>query len=198
MSLLVASEPDSTVGGEKDLLFLISLLDKEDKVEFVKVFSSDFREMVAENKLSKTAYYKFLNGYAPSDERVLQIAEMDEEAKEWIIKKVGEKAKKALEIIGRLGRGISADINCISTDNKVMVKAIFIEEDKHRIIKISGDVANNSKPNIYYHTEILINNGRILSSCSCKAGAHGFLCNHVVKLYNVYRKHVKKLRGEEE
>jgi hypothetical protein len=198
MSLLVDSEPDSTVGGEKDLLFLISLLDKEDKVEFVKAFSSDFREMVAENKLSKTAYYKFLNGYAPSDERVLQITEMNEEAKEWIIKKVGEKAKKALEIIGRLGRDISADTNCISTDDKVRVKAIFIEGDNHGIIKISGDVASNSKPNTYYHAEILINNGRIRFSCSCEAGARGFLCNHVVKLYNVYRKNAKKLGGEEE
>ena len=93
---------NSPVEGEKDLLFLISLLDKEDKVEFVKVFSSDFEEMVAEKKLSKTAYYKFLNGYAPSDERILEIIEVDEEAKERIIERVREKASKALQIIAAM------------------------------------------------------------------------------------------------
>jgi len=102
MSTLQTSKVNSPVDGEKDLLFLISLLDKEDKVEFVKVFSSDFEEMVAEKKLSKTAYYKFLNGYAPSDERILEIIEVDEEAKERIIERVREKASKALQIIAAM------------------------------------------------------------------------------------------------
>jgi len=101
MSLVMTSK-NSPVEGEKDLLFLISLLDKEDKVEFVKVFSSDFEQQIEEKKLSKTAYYKFLNGYAPSDERILEIIEVDEEAKEWIIERVREKAKRALQIIERM------------------------------------------------------------------------------------------------
>jgi hypothetical protein len=90
--------------GEKDqeLLFLISLLDKEDKVEFVKVFSSDFEEMVAEKKLSKTGYYKLLRGYAPSDERILEVVEANEEARRWLIERVKAKAEKALRIIAAL------------------------------------------------------------------------------------------------
>jgi len=198
MSLLMVSGPDSSVGGEKDLLFLISLLDKEDKVEFVQKFKKDFEQQIEEKKLSKTAYYKFLNGYAPSDERVLEITEMDENAKEWIIERVREKAMKALEIIGRLRRDESANINYVSIDKKVKVKAILIEEDEYGIIKISGDVVNNSEPNIYHHTKILVINDWIRPSCSCEAGAHGFLCPHVVKLYNVYRKYTNKLSGEEE
>jgi len=86
----------------QDLLFLISLLTKEDKVVFVKEFKKDFQWQIEEKKLSKTAYYKFLNGYAPSDERVLEIANMDEKAKEWIIQTVKLKAKKALKIIEKM------------------------------------------------------------------------------------------------
>jgi len=93
---------NSPVDGEKDLLFLISLLDREDKIEFVKEFREDFEQQIEEKKLSKTAYYKFLNGYAPADERILQIAEMDEEAKKWVIERVKEKAEKALRIIAAL------------------------------------------------------------------------------------------------
>ncbi|PVU75800.1 hypothetical protein DDW11_01345 [Sulfolobus sp. SCGC AB-777_G06] len=103
MSTLQTSK-NSPVDGEKDqdLLFLISMLDKEDKVEFVNVFSSDFEEMVAEKKLSKTGYYKLLRGYAPADNRVLEIVKMDEEAKKWVIQRVKAKAKKALEIIEKM------------------------------------------------------------------------------------------------
>ncbi|WP_061992182.1 hypothetical protein [Sulfolobus acidocaldarius] len=102
MSLVTTSKVNSPVDGEKDLLFLISLLDKEDKVEFVQEFREDFEQQIEEKKLSKTAYYKFLNGYAPSDERILEIIEVDEEAKEWIIAKVKEKAKRALQVIERM------------------------------------------------------------------------------------------------
>ena len=188
----MASEPNSSVSGEKDLPFLISLLDKEDKVEFVQKFRKDFQQQIEEKKLSKTAYYKFLNGYAPSDERVLEIAEMDENAKEWIIERVKEKSKKALEIIGRLRGDELVYTNYASTDKKVKVKAILIEEDEHGIIKISGDVGDSSEPNTYHHVKILVINDWISFSCSCEAGAHGFLCPHVVKLYNVYRKYTNK------
>ena len=101
MSLVEMAQKNSPVG-EKDLLFLISLLDREDKIEFVKEFREDFEQQIEEKKLSKTAYYKFLNGYAPADERILQIAEMDEEAKKWVIERVKEKAEKALRIIAAL------------------------------------------------------------------------------------------------
>ena len=82
--------------------FLISLLDREDKIEFVKEFREDFEQQIEEKKLSKTAYYKFLNGYAPSDERILEIIEVDEEAKKWVIERIREKAEKALRIIAAL------------------------------------------------------------------------------------------------
>ena len=80
-TLQVPRKVNSPVEGEKDLLFLISLLDREDKIEFVKEFREDFEQQIEEKKLSKTAYYKFLNGYAPSDERILEIIEVDEEAR---------------------------------------------------------------------------------------------------------------------
>jgi hypothetical protein len=104
MSLTVASRANPPVGGgkEEDLLFLISILDKEDKVEFVRAFSLSFEKMVEEGELSKTAYYKFLNGYAPSDERILEIVQENEKAKEWLIERVKEKAKKALQIIATM------------------------------------------------------------------------------------------------
>jgi len=101
MSLVEMAQKNSPVG-EKDLLFLISLLDREDKIEFVKEFREDFEQQIEEKKLSKTAYYKFLNGYAPSDERILQIVEADEEARRWLIERVREKAKRALQIIERM------------------------------------------------------------------------------------------------
>jgi hypothetical protein len=104
MSLVMTSK-NSPVDGEKELLFLISLLDREDKIEFVKEFREDFEQQIEEKKLSKTAYYKFLNGYAPSDERILEIIEVDEEAKKWVIERVREKAEKALRIIAALEVG---------------------------------------------------------------------------------------------
>ena len=99
------AQKNSPVDGEKeqDLLFLISMLDKEDKVEFVRKYRKDFEKMVEERRLSKTAFYKFLNGYAPADERILEIIEVDEEAKKWVIERVEEKAEKALRIIAALG-----------------------------------------------------------------------------------------------
>ena len=105
MSLVEMAQKNSPVDGEKELLFLISLLDREDKIEFVKEFREDFEQQIEEKKLSKTAYYKFLNGYAPSDERILEIIEVDEEAKKWVIERVREKAEKALRIIAALEVG---------------------------------------------------------------------------------------------
>nr|WP_011114800.1 hypothetical protein [Sulfolobus islandicus]AAK06922.1 ORF106a [Sulfolobus islandicus] len=101
MSTLQASK-NSPVEGGKDLLFLISLMDKQDKVEFVKQFKEDFLLQVEEKKLSRTGYYKLLQGYAPSDERLAEIVEMDEKARKWLIERVKEKAERALQIIERM------------------------------------------------------------------------------------------------
>jgi len=101
MSLVEMAQKNSPVG-EKDLLFLISLLDREDKIEFVKEFREDFEQQIEEKKLTKTGYYKLLRGYAPSDERILEIIEVDEEAKKWVIERVREKASKALQIIAAM------------------------------------------------------------------------------------------------
>ena len=101
MSLVMTSK-NSPVDGEKELLFLISLLDREDKIEFVKEFREDFEQQIEEKKLSKTGYYKLLRGYAPADNRVLEIVKMDEEAKKWVIEKIREKAKRALQVIERM------------------------------------------------------------------------------------------------
>jgi hypothetical protein len=104
MSLVEMAQKNSPVDGEKDqeLLFLISMLDKEDKIEFVKEFREDFEKMVEERRLSKTAFYKFLNGYAPADERILEVAEANKEARRWVIERVKAKAKRALQIIERM------------------------------------------------------------------------------------------------
>ncbi|BCU68639.1 hypothetical protein HS7_20760 [Sulfolobales archaeon HS-7] len=101
MSTLQIQE-NTPVDGDQDLSFLVSLLDKQDKIEFVEVFSDDFQSLVQEGRLSKTGLRKLLSGYAPADERLLQIAEMDHKAKEWIARRVQEKAKRALEIIERM------------------------------------------------------------------------------------------------
>ncbi|BBG24120.1 hypothetical protein [Sulfuracidifex tepidarius] len=99
----MVSKANSPVEGkEKDLVFLISMLDKEDKIEFVRTFESDFWSLVENKMLTKTAVYKFLSGYAPSDERILRIVEADGEARKWLIERVKEKAKKALQIISEM------------------------------------------------------------------------------------------------
>ncbi|BFI75412.1 hypothetical protein YN1HA_15100 [Sulfurisphaera ohwakuensis] len=79
----------------------------------------------------------------------------------------------------------------VSTDRKVRV--ILVERNEYGIVRISGDVESNSRPGLWHHAEIIINNNWVRWSCSCEAGAHGFLCHHVVELYNVYRKNYRKL-----
>ncbi|MEM1646647.1 MAG: hypothetical protein QXL96_12515 [Ignisphaera sp.] len=69
----------------------------------MKEFEDDFWSLVEEKKLSETALYKFINKKeAPSDERILQVVEIDDRAKEWIIERVKEKAQKALQIISKI------------------------------------------------------------------------------------------------
>ena len=87
---------------EERLAFLISLLDRQDKVEFVRAFEDDFWTLVQEGRLSKVAVYKFLSGQAPSDERVIEVAEMDKAARDWIVRRVKAKATRALEIVRQL------------------------------------------------------------------------------------------------
>ena len=87
---------------EEGLAFLVSLLDREDKVEFVREFEDDFWELVNQGRLSKVAIYKFKSGQAPSDERILEVAEMDKAAEKWIVRRVKAKAERALQIIRQL------------------------------------------------------------------------------------------------
>ena len=78
----------------------------------------------------------------------------------------------------------------VSTDKRV--KVIMID-DSEGVVRVSGDVASDSRPGLYHHTEIIINNGWVRFSCSCEAGAHGLLCHHVAELYNVFKKNYRKL-----
>ena len=77
----------------------------------------------------------------------------------------------------------------VSTNGKVRV---ILVKDEDGIIRVSGDVASDSRP-MWHHAEIIINNGWVRFSCSCEAGAHGFLCHHVAELYNVFKKNYRKL-----
>ena len=78
----------------------------------------------------------------------------------------------------------------VSTDKRVKV---ILVSDEDGIIRVSGDVQSNSRPGLWHHSEIIINNNWIRFSCSCEAGAHGFLCHHVAELYNVFKKNYRKL-----
>ena len=99
MAVVQVAKVNSPVKG---LAFLVSLLDRQDKIEFVREFEDDFWELVNQGRLSKPAVYKFLAGQAPSDERVLEVAEMDKAAEKWIIRRVKAKAARALEIIAAM------------------------------------------------------------------------------------------------
>lgn len=86
----------------------------------------------------------------------------------------------------------------VSPDKRV--KIILAESDEYGNVRISGDVRSDSRPE-YHHTEIIVNGNCLRWSCSCEAGAHGYLCRHVTELFNVYRKNAKKLGvsgGEED
>ena len=78
----------------------------------------------------------------------------------------------------------------VSTDKRVR---IILVDDAEGVIRISGDIESRSRPGLWHHAEVLINNNWIRFSCSCEAGAHGFLCEHVKELFNVYRKNYGKL-----
>ena len=80
----------------------------------------------------------------------------------------------------------------VSTNGKVRV---ILVKDEDGVVRVSGDIASDSRPGLYHHAEVLINNGWVRFSCSCEAGSFGFLCEHVRELYNVYRKNLKKLKG---
>jgi len=83
----------------------------------------------------------------------------------------------------------------ISSDKKV--RLILVERDTEKGVTIvSGDVESTSRPGEFHHARIMISdNGWMQFSCSCEASVHGFLCHHVMELYNVYWKNRKKLMG---
>nr|WP_176704670.1 hypothetical protein [Sulfolobus tengchongensis] len=83
---------------EEDVLFLISLLDVQDKEEFVELFSDTLDEVV-----SKSGKWKLLRGRIHiSDDKMLMIIQADDRARSWLINKVKEKMEKAAEIMSKM------------------------------------------------------------------------------------------------
>lgn len=88
--------------------------------------------------------------------------------------------------------------NYIYVSSNRKVKLILVERDEVGNIIISGDIKSDSRPGYYHHARIVIGrNGCLKFSCSCEAGAHGFLCHHVMELYNTFRKNARKLLNSE-
>jgi len=87
--------------------------------------------------------------------------------------------------------------NFIYVSSNKKVKLILVERDIEKGITIvSGDIESTSRPGRFHHARILISdNGWMQFSCSCEASAHGFLCHHIMELYNIYWKNRKKLIG---
>ena len=81
----------------------------------------------------------------------------------------------------------------VSPDKRV--KIIMVDEGE--VVKISGDVRSNSRPDLYHHVLIFIKNGWVKWSCSCESGSFGYLCDHVKELFNVYRKNFVKFKQTE-
>lgn len=76
------------------------------------------------------------------------------------------------------------------------VKLILVDKN-NGVIKVAGDVKSKSRPDMFHHARIEIGkNGCIRFSCSCEAGAHGYLCHHVMELYNLFRKNAKNLLSQ--
>lgn len=76
------------------------------------------------------------------------------------------------------------------------VRLILVDKS-NGVIRIAGDVESESRPDIFHHARIEISkNGCIHFSCSCEAGAHGYLCHHVMELYNLFRKNAKNLLSQ--
>jgi hypothetical protein len=76
------------------------------------------------------------------------------------------------------------------------VRLILVDKSDG-VIRVAGDVKSKSRPDIFHHARIEISkNGCIHFSCSCEAGAHGYLCRHVMELYNLFRKNAKNLLSQ--
>ena len=83
----------------EELAFLISILDAEDKKEFVKAFRRLFADMVDAKLISYSWYRKLMQGYAPSDELVMNAVLMDEKAMQWVVDRAHLKALRVIEIV---------------------------------------------------------------------------------------------------
>jgi len=83
---------------EEDLIFLINMLDQQDREEFAEEFVEDLETM-----LSKSGLWKILNGRIHlGNEKILQVIESNNEAKKWLVNKIKEKMKVAERIIARI------------------------------------------------------------------------------------------------
>ncbi|BDC18210.1 hypothetical protein HS5_11000 [Acidianus sp. HS-5] len=93
---------NSPVNGEisqKDLLFLIESLTKEDREKIFNKFSSDFKGV-----LSRSAMYKLSKGRTHlGNDRILWLIDNNPEAREFVFRLLKERAKKTLQILAVVG-----------------------------------------------------------------------------------------------
>ena len=90
----------------EELMFLISVLDTEDKKEFVQKFRDVFKELVDNHTISYSWYRKLLRGYAPSDELMLNAVLLDEKAMKWVIDRAHLKALMVINIVKKTLPGL--------------------------------------------------------------------------------------------
>jgi len=83
---------------EEDLIFLINMLDQTDREEFAEAFADDLETM-----LSKSGLWRILNGKIHlSNEKIMRVVEVNDDAKRWIARRIKEKMKRASKIIGKM------------------------------------------------------------------------------------------------
>lgn len=90
----------------EELMFLISVLDTEDKKEFVQKFRDVFKELADNHTISYSWYRKLLRGYAPSDELMLNAVLLDEKAMKWVIDRAHLKALMVINIVKKTLPGL--------------------------------------------------------------------------------------------
>ncbi|MEM3986865.1 hypothetical protein [Saccharolobus sp.] len=101
MSLnVIQKKVNSPVNGisEKDLIFLIEALTKEDRKKIADMFSEDLREF-----MSRTAIYKLSKRDTHlSNKNILKLMERNPEAKKFILELLRKRAEKILQLIEKL------------------------------------------------------------------------------------------------
>jgi len=76
------------------------------------------------------------------------------------------------------------------------VKLLLVDKNDG-IIRLAADVKSESRPNVYHHARVEIGrNGCVRFSCSCEAGTYGYMCHHVMEVFNLFRKNAKNLLSQ--